>query len=650
MLIEPQDRVTGEIDRAGEVHAVLVELPAGAKIKFKLARKGKSGLVPAIIVRAPDGSDQSAAFTLREKRGGALVAGGVAALSVGGTWRLEISGATDTLGIWSLKFSAKQKSKFRGDVIAPAAGDGEFAFDVFAGSELKFSLRDAARVGEPVLSGVAHDEAGALSLATAKTKLRRGTLSVSRVATTTTGAHLASARLAGNGGGTVSVSLRAKSEKPRKMTLVHPGETLDLPLALSTLSLPRGQVDALYAATVSATGGTPGYSFSVTLGDLPDGLALATSGAVTGTPTAAGNFAFTVEVTDSAAPSDRVTRALSIDVDAVSTGVPEWRELAPSGAAPAGRSSPGAVYDPDNERMVISLGSTGSSGFPPVFGDTRAVALGAPAAWATLGTGPTARWGHSFVFDSLRDRAILFGGNVNGFQTGNDVWALDLSTSNATWTQLTPTGGTPPTRVAHTAVYDPDNDRMVVFGGGTGVAPGVNSSTAIWELSFASSAQGVWTERSPASPPAAREFTASVFDVPNRRMVIFGGMTTGTQFDDVWSLDLTTPGSEVWTVLSPSGASPSARDEHSAVYDSRRGTMVVFGGLVGNSDTNDVYELDLTAGSESWAKLAPTGTLPTARDSHVAVYDPEGRRMVVFSGFDGFPSTPFDDIWELLLP
>ena len=53
-----------------------------------------------------------------------------------------------------------------------------------------------------------------------------------------------------------------------------------------------GKVGVPYAGQLSASGGTGPYTFSGT--GLPDGLALSTSGAITGTPTTAGPFTFSV--------------------------------------------------------------------------------------------------------------------------------------------------------------------------------------------------------------------------------------------------------------------------------------------------------------------------------------------------------------------
>ena len=62
------------------------------------------------------------------------------------------------------------------------------------------------------------------------------------------------------------------------------------------------QLDAPYSDGVSASGG-PAPTYSVTAGVLPAGLALnANTGAVTGTPTAAGAYDFTITVTNGTAP------------------------------------------------------------------------------------------------------------------------------------------------------------------------------------------------------------------------------------------------------------------------------------------------------------------------------------------------------------
>ena len=89
-----------------------------------------------------------------------------------------------------------------------------------------------------------------------------------------------------------------------------------LPLNITTTSLPDGMVDVAYSQTLTATGGVTPYTWAITAGNLPAGLTLDTSTAViSGTPTTPETKIFTVQVTDSAAPTPSTdTQELSITI------------------------------------------------------------------------------------------------------------------------------------------------------------------------------------------------------------------------------------------------------------------------------------------------------------------------------------------------
>ncbi len=72
----------------------------------------------------------------------------------------------------------------------------------------------------------------------------------------------------------------------------------DVPVAVSPATLPGGTVAVAYSQTVTASGGTGPYSFAITAGAVPAGLSLSLSGVLSGTPTAAGSFNFTVTAND----------------------------------------------------------------------------------------------------------------------------------------------------------------------------------------------------------------------------------------------------------------------------------------------------------------------------------------------------------------
>src|SRR5437667_2410103 len=95
---------------------------------------------------------------------------------------------------------------------------------------------------------------------------------------------------------TVVVSNVAGSATSNAATLtVNPAPSLQI----TTTSLPSGQVQTPYSASLQATGGTPPYTWSVISGQLPNGLSLLSSnGTISGTPTLSGTSTFTIQVND----------------------------------------------------------------------------------------------------------------------------------------------------------------------------------------------------------------------------------------------------------------------------------------------------------------------------------------------------------------
>lgn len=70
-------------------------------------------------------------------------------------------------------------------------------------------------------------------------------------------------------------------------------------LTINTTSLPQATRGVYYSAPLAASGGVKPYTWSISRGRLPAGLALnSTSGVISGTPTTSGRSSFTVRVTD----------------------------------------------------------------------------------------------------------------------------------------------------------------------------------------------------------------------------------------------------------------------------------------------------------------------------------------------------------------
>ncbi|MBS0657489.1 MAG: lamin tail domain-containing protein [Verrucomicrobia bacterium] len=83
-------------------------------------------------------------------------------------------------------------------------------------------------------------------------------------------------------------------------------------VSITTASpLPGGTVGATYSTSFAATGGTPPYTWSITVGSVP-GLTMATDGTFSGTPTTAGTFTFTARAQDSASGS--ATKSVDVTI------------------------------------------------------------------------------------------------------------------------------------------------------------------------------------------------------------------------------------------------------------------------------------------------------------------------------------------------
>lgn len=84
-------------------------------------------------------------------------------------------------------------------------------------------------------------------------------------------------------------------------------------LAISTLSLPSAIEGLQYAQVLTAVGGTPPLTWTVSSGTLPAGLQLSVPGVISGTPTTVGSETFTVIVTDAQAKTSSREFTLGVD-------------------------------------------------------------------------------------------------------------------------------------------------------------------------------------------------------------------------------------------------------------------------------------------------------------------------------------------------
>ncbi len=105
-----------------------------------------------------------------------------------------------------------------------------------------------------------------------------------------------------------------------------------IPLSITTPSLAGGKTGANYSAALAASGGTNSYTWTLTDGSLPTGLTLSASGAISGTPTTAATYNFTITVTDTKSHTAIKTYSITIAAEAATTPSSNTTATKPSGA------------------------------------------------------------------------------------------------------------------------------------------------------------------------------------------------------------------------------------------------------------------------------------------------------------------------------
>jgi hypothetical protein len=203
------------------------------------------------------------------------------------------------------------------------------------------------------------------------------------------------------------------------------------------------------------------------------------------------------------------------------------------------------------------------------------------------------------------------------------------------WTSVPVTGDPLLPRRGHTATLDQARSLVYVFGG-----QGYHDLYA--DLMSFDWRTGVVTRLpTQGSAPSARRNHVAVLDSVRRRLLVFGGRGYYDLFDDVYAADVDSA-PLTWTRLAPTGAAPSRREGHVAVFDAARNRMIVFGGESYYDLVDDTWELAFSASANgTWRELAPAGTPPAPRTEASVAFDASTSRVFVGGGA-GFHDVELD--------
>ncbi len=149
----------------------------------------------------------------------------------------------------------------------------------------------------------------------------------------------------------------------------EPGGTVVSTPSITTESLPEGTAGQPYTATLKATGNN--IAWSLDSGTLPDGLTLSSDGAISGTPTTAGTYAFTVTAANDAG-SDSKEYTLTITTVPV-TGVS--LDKASLSLYAGGTATLAATVAPDDATNKNLTWSSDAEGVATVDGNGKVTAV-----------------------------------------------------------------------------------------------------------------------------------------------------------------------------------------------------------------------------------------------------------------------------------
>lgn len=203
----------------------------------------------------------------------------------------------------------------------------------------------------------------------------------------------------------------------------------------------------------------------------------------------------------------------------------QWTQIFPENQPQSGADS-SLIYDRINNRTIM-FGAFINSG---VYLDETWAFYYRNTTWIKLDTEnkPSARYGAGFIYDTFNNKGILFGGR--GTTHKNDTWLFDPITDS--WTEIV-LEDAPESRYWHEMVYDQVNYKIVLFGGNNPNTIGKSrNDTWIYNCN-----ENQWLEINSINVPSARVSHAMVYDTLNRKVILFGGVSTSnlnSPYNDTW--------------------------------------------------------------------------------------------------------------------
>ena len=328
------------------------------------------------------------------------------------------------------------------------------------------------------------------------------------------------------------------------------------------------------------------------------------------------------------APTDYYSYEYSLPL---SGSASQWTLTTATGAIPLNRSGRATAYDGGHRRMFVSGGGPGSYSSGRTVCDLVSLDLAGLAQWTPVAGEPAPRAGHSLAFDPARGKVHMFGGQVDSTGNGygstlsNDLWSLVSGSGSPAWSPEIATGGPLVPRSGASLAVDPVRDRLLLFGGSNGSA----TTNEVWQRPL--SGGTAWTRLVIGGTlPHQRSDAAMVYDPDGDRLLLYGGYDSGAgtngYLGDLWTLSLA--GTPHWTKLTP-GDGPTPREGATLTWNSRNGCAYLVGGDngyyygQGAIHPGQVWKLTLSS-APAWVWVSnglPDSYYPNDEQNCAAYYD-----------------------------
>ncbi|MDW8412837.1 MAG: putative Ig domain-containing protein [Acidobacteriota bacterium] len=223
-------------------------------------------------------------------------------------------------------------------------------------------------------------------------------------------------------------------------------------ITITPTTLPPFTVGVSYSQTLTASGGTAPYTFTLSSGSLPPGISLSPSGTISGIATAAGSYTFTVTATDVYGCTGSITLTLSNGLEHLAIYVADtnnhriqrttddgatWQVVADGFGATAGKF---------NKPQSVSADSTGNVIFVADTGNNRIQrSTDGGSNWEIISAGPGVCAGcfnspQGVAYDEANNKLYISDTNNHRIQVLSNAATVAATSAVSSWTIMSGTG------------------------------------------------------------------------------------------------------------------------------------------------------------------------------------------------------------------